>query len=409
MRVEETILPNGLRVVAEINPQARSVAMGYFVKAGSRDEETHQQGLSHFLEHMVFKGTQRRDGLQVNREFDEMGAQYNAMTSEEYTVYYGAVLPEYASAHLELWTDLLRPALADQDFYTEQQVILEEIAQYLDRPQAMLFDWARQHYYPGHPLGQSVLGTEASIGSLTPQLMKAYFEGRYVPDNMILALAGQVDWERLVDQVSQQTAHWTPGTASRQYLPAQPQWGQKVHPYERASQFYLALMAPGVSAQDDRRYEANILANILGDEGNSRLHWALVDPGLVESAAASHDEADGTGTYSVYLQTDPDSAEQARDLLLAELQRLQQGVTPEEVQRAKARMATGLVFAAETPMSRLFNLGMGYLYQQRYQSLAEVADRIQAITPKAVNALLEENPFEHHLMYVVTPPGGTLS
>lgn len=405
MTIKETILPNGLRVVAEINPQARSVAMGYFVRTGSRDEAAAEQGLSHFLEHMVFKGTDQRNGLQVNREFDQMGAQYNAMTSEEYTVYYGAVLPEFAPTLLELWTDLLRPSLTDQDFLTEQQVILEEIAQYLDRPQAMLFDWARQHYYQGHPLGHSVLGSEASIQALTPQAMRAYFARRYAPGNMVLALAGQVDWDRLLAQVGQQTAHWLPGSAERLFTPAQPNWGRQLHPYPRASQVYLALLAPGWSAQDERRYEASVLASILGDDSNSRLHWALVDSGLVESAGASHDEADGTGTYSVYLQTDPRYAAQARDLLLSQLQHLHQGVSHDEVQRAKARMATGLVFAAETPMSRLFNLGMGYLYQQRYQSLAEVAQRVQAITPQGVNALLEDRPFDPHLLYAVVPPG----
>lgn len=405
MKIQETVLPNGLRVVAEINPQARSVAMGYFVRTGSRDEAPAEQGLSHFLEHMVFKGTAQRDGLQVNREFDQMGAQYNAMTSEEYTVYYGAVLPEFAPALLELWTDLLRPALADQDFFTEQQVILEEIAQYLDRPQAMLFDWARQHYYQDHPLGHSVLGSEASIGALTPQVMRTYFARRYTPSNMVLALAGQVDWDRLLAQVTAQTAVWLPGPAERQFTPAQPNWGQQLHPYPRASQVYLALLAPGWSAQDERRYEASVLASILGDDSNSRLHWALVDSGLVESAGASHDEADGTGTYSVYLQTDPRYAVQARDLLLSQLQNLHRGVSHDEVQRAKARMATGLVFAAETPMSRLFNLGMSYLYQQRYQSLAEVAQRVQAITAQGVNALLEDRPFDQHLLYAVVPPG----
>src|SRR5918911_4699037 len=163
MRYDHLTLDNGLNIVGEYNEGAQSMAVGYFVRTGSRDETPAISGCSHFLEHMLFKGSDRRSADDVNREFDEIGAQYNAFTSEENTVYYGAVLPEFQERALDLLTDMMRPALRTDDFDMEKKVILEEIALYRDRPQFLVIDEARSTFYPGHPLGQSVLGTTETI------------------------------------------------------------------------------------------------------------------------------------------------------------------------------------------------------------------------------------------------------
>ncbi len=163
MRYDRHTLPNGLEIVGEHNPAAQSIALGFFTRTGSRDETPEISGVSHFLEHMMFKGTESRSAADVNREFDEMGANYNAFTSEENTVYYGAVLPEFQSQLLGLLGDMLRPSLRQDDFNTEKKVILEEIAMYKDRPHFTLFDLARETYHHGHSLGNSVLGSTESI------------------------------------------------------------------------------------------------------------------------------------------------------------------------------------------------------------------------------------------------------
>ncbi|WP_027882897.1 M16 family metallopeptidase [Meiothermus rufus] len=404
LQFKQATLKNGLTVIAEINPQAKSVALGYFCKTGSRDETPQIAGVSHFLEHMLFKGTAKRDALAVNLEFDRMGAQYNAFTSEENTVYYGAVLPEFAPRLLELWTDLMRPALRLEDFETEKQVILEEIALYLDRPNFMLFDWARAHYFAGHPLGHSVLGTPETIRALTREQMTEYQARRYGAANLVLALAGRVDWAGTLEQVAALTEAWAPGQAERAYPPVQPATGEWRQPYPKATQAYLALLAPGVSAQDPRRYAAHILAQILGEEGNSRLHWALTDKGLVESVSAGTDQADRAGFFYVYAQTDPAHEEAVKAILRAELERLErEGVREEELERAKTRLATSLVFAGETPMQRLMSVGLHYLYNQAYEPLSEVARRVAAVTLAEVNALLEERPFSRSFLYSLVP------
>ncbi|GIW27339.1 MAG: zinc protease [Meiothermus sp.] len=400
----QTTLENGLTVIAEINPEAKSVALGYFCKTGSRDETPEISGVSHFLEHMLFKGTERRDALQVNLEFDQMGAQYNAYTSEENTVYYGAVLPEFAPRLLELWSDLMRPALRQEDFDTEKQVILEEIALYEDRPNVMLFDWGRARYFAGHPLGNSVLGTTQSITALTREQMVQYQARRYAPSNLVLALAGRVDWERTLEQVTALTASWPKGRAERAYPALNPAVGELREPYPKATQTYLAVFAPGVSAQDPRRYAASILANILGEEGNSRLHWALTDKGLVESVGAGVDEADQAGMFYIYAQTDPANEERVKAVLREELTRLErQGVRPEELERAKNKLATALVFAGETPMQRLMSVGLQYLYNQSYEPLSEVARKVEAVTLDDVNGLLETQPFSRSFFYSLVP------
>lgn len=404
MEFKQALLPNGLRVIAEVNPEAKSMAIGYFVKTGARDEQPQEAGLSHFLEHMVFKGTAKRDGFDVNREFDEMGAQYNAMTSEEYTVYYGAVLPEFGPRLLELWTDLMRPGLQESDFETEKKVILEEIALYADRPQFMLFDWARQRYFGQHPLGNSVLGTTESVSALSLEQMQSYHSRRYVPSNVILALAGQLDWDAMLQQAQQLTAHWLPGQAQRTLTPHHPTPGNERVSYAQATQVYLTLLAPGLAAQDPQRYAASVLASILGEDGNSRLHWSLVDKGLVESASAGHDDADGLGSYYVYVQTDSANEAAVISILNNELERLErEGVSTDEVRRAKNKLATSIVFAGETPMNRLFNLGMGYQYTGEYQPLSETARKVEAVTLEQVNQLLQSKPFSQGFLYRLVP------
>ena len=178
-------LPNGLEIVAECNGEAHSTALGFFVKTGARDETDAVAGVSHFLEHMAFKGTSTRSADDVNREFDEMGAHHNAFTNEENTVYYAAVLPEYLDPAVELLGDILRPALREDDFTTEKQVILEEIEMYEDQPPFGADEKARAIYFGSHSLGRSVLGTAQSIRDLPVEAMCEYFLRRYSPTNIV--------------------------------------------------------------------------------------------------------------------------------------------------------------------------------------------------------------------------------
>ncbi len=210
MKFETATLDNGLQIVAECNPGAYSTALGFFVNTGARDETDAVSGVSHFLEHMMFKGTPTRSADDVNREFDEMGAHYNAFTNEENTVYYAAVLPEYQERSVELLADILRPSLREADFTTEKQVILEEIKMYEDQPPFGADDKIRAAFFGQHPLGRSVLGTAASVGGLSVDQMRGYFDNRYSPGNISLVGAGKIDFAELCRTAEKVCGKWRP-------------------------------------------------------------------------------------------------------------------------------------------------------------------------------------------------------
>ncbi|WP_456409706.1 M16 family metallopeptidase [Oceanithermus sp.] len=404
LQFKETTLPNGLRVIAEINPEAKSVAMGYFVRTGSRDELVGEEGLSHFLEHMVFKGTERRTAWDVNREFDEMGAKYNAFTNEEMTVFYGAVLPEFAPRLLGLFTDMMHPALREEDFETERKVILEEIALYQDRPNFVLYERAQAAYFGRHPLAKPVLGTPESIAAMRREQMVNYHARRYVPGNMLLAFAGNLDWEEMLTLAERLTADWPRGQAPRNHPPFESQPKALREFFDRASQVYTAFMAPGVSARSEERYAARVLAEVLGDPDNGRLFWRLTDTGLAETATAFHHEFEELGVYFVYTQCDPEREEEVAAAVREELTQLERGgVSEEELERAKLKTATALVFAGETSLSRLFYLGVNYVYTGRYEPLDAVRRWVMHLETYHLAELLERRPFARMLEFRLVP------
>src|SRR5919197_5601683 len=203
MAFHQTKLDNGLQVIGETSPSARSVALGFFVRTGARDETPDVSGVTHFLEHMVFKGTPRRSALDVNRDFDRIGARYNAFTSEENTVFYAAILPEYIPSAVDILADILRPSLRVEDFDVEKNVIIEEIGMYEDQPMWSAYDAAKRAYFADHPLGNTILGTVESIRALTRDQMYDYFQRRYVAPNITVTAAGNFDWDRLVALVEE--------------------------------------------------------------------------------------------------------------------------------------------------------------------------------------------------------------
>src|SRR5713226_3627122 len=216
MPFHSQVLKNGLKIIGETSPSARSTAIGFFVRTGSRDETPDVCGVTHFLEHMVFKGTPRRTALDVNRDFDKIGADYNAFTSEENTVFYASVLPEYIPAAVDILADILRPSLRQDDFDMEKNVIIEEIGMYEDQPMWSAYDRAKRAYFADHPLGNSILGTPESIRALTRAQMHGYFQRRYVAPNITVVVAGNFAWQPFVAEIEKRCADWAAGPTVRQ-------------------------------------------------------------------------------------------------------------------------------------------------------------------------------------------------
>ena len=215
MQFYEHTLDNGLKIVVELNSSVYSVAAGFFVRTGSRDETPEVSGVSHFLEHMAFKGNDKYSADDVNRIFDEIGANYNASTGEEVTMYYASVLPEYLDKTLELLTVLMQPSLAQEDFDMEKNVILEEIGMYDDQPAFTTYDNLMATHFANHPLGKSVLGTRESITALTSEQMRAYHADRYKAGNITLAVTGNTDFDTLIKLIEKHCSSIPAGTCDR--------------------------------------------------------------------------------------------------------------------------------------------------------------------------------------------------
>jgi len=404
LQFREHVLPNGLDVVAECDPSAHSMALGFFVKTGARDESTDVAGVSHFLEHMMFKGTAKRSADDVNREFDEMGAHYNAFTSEEKTVYYASILPEFQGEALELLADIMRPALREEDFVTEKQVILEEIQMYQDQPPFGADDLCKATHFVGHPLGQSVLGTLDSVGRLPVDKMRAYFERRYSPENIALVAAGKVDFDALVKLADKQCGAWKNVGATRKIIEAPPHCGFECIQKEGVTQQYVIQLANGPSATADDRFAAKLLATIVGDDSGSRLFWTLVDPGLTEHASLGHYDYQGNGMFFTYLSCAPeDAADNMQRVLDIYRQVEAKGVTVEELDQAKNKINSRVVLASERPRGRLFNLGSNWTHRREYRSVKDDLDAVDAVTIEQIAAVLKKYPLSASTTVTIGP------
>jgi predicted Zn-dependent peptidase len=403
----EHTLANGLEIVAECNSEARSTALGFFVKTGSRDESDAIAGVSHFLEHMVFKGTPTRSADDVNREFDEMGAHYNAFTSEEKTVYYAAVLPEYLPPAVELLADIMRPSLRDDDFNTEKQVIIEEIRMYEDQPPFGADDRCKALHFGQHPLARSVLGTVESITNLPVDAMREYFQRRYSPGNIALVAAGQIDFDQLVAIADRACGAWQPVKAPRAIMPADPASHFACEVRDTATQEYVIQLANGPSATDKDRFAAKLLATILGDDTGSRLYWEIVDPGHAESASLSHHDYHGTGLYGTYLACSPENTQENMQRVLDIYREAEgDGCTPEELDQAKNKINARVVLSSERPRGRLFNVGANWTYRHEYRSVKDDLDAVERVTLADIGRVLARYPLTTNTTMAIGPIGG---
>ncbi|MGI8979408.1 MAG: M16 family metallopeptidase [Pirellulaceae bacterium] len=404
MQFQTQTLGNGLEIVAEVNPQAYSASYAFFVKTGARDEWDEVSGVSHFLEHMVFKGTAGRSAADVNRELDELSSSSNAFTSEEQTVYYATTLPEDQPKIVHLLADMMRPALRQDDFDTEKQVILEEIAKYDDQPPYGAHEKCMAAHFGPHPLGRSVLGTAKSVGDLRREQMLEYFERRYSPRNIVLAAAGNVDFAQLIEEVEKNCGSWKPFEAARVSVRGRPHPGFVILHKPLAVQEYVIQIAAGPCAEDDDRYAARLLATILGDDTGSRFFWELIDTGLAESASIGVSEYQGSGIYMTGMSCEPDEAAGNLHIIREMLEDAQiNGVTEEELNQAKNKVCAQIVLSAERPSSRMFSVGNGWVQRRQYKTIREGVEAYRKVTLQDIAAVLKKYPLTENTTVAVGP------
>ncbi len=403
IQYHQTTLDNGMTIIAETDDDAHSSAAGFFVKAGARDEATQIMGVSHFLEHMMFKGTEDLSAEQINQGFDDLGANNNAYTSRELTCFYASVLPEHFRAAQTLLAKMMRPALRQDDFDTEKGVILEEIAMYADNPFWVLYEEAIARHYAAHGLGHRVLGTNESITALTRDQMASYFNERYAADKTVVALAGKVDFDEAVSQIGELCSQWQQSVGERQTQ--LPSVGSEAFTLqdERVNRGYLIGIAQAPAANDDERYAAALLAQMLGGVDNSKLHWALIETGIAEEAQSGYDGLDGTGDYFVYASGDPGKLDQIWDVMSNEIRGLKDSITQDELVSLRSKMATAAMIAAERPGDRMQRLGRLWTMTGQYMPLEEELDKIESITIDSLRELCDRYPIDRCTLGRIIP------
>jgi predicted Zn-dependent peptidase len=388
-----TVLDSGVRVVTERMESVRSVALGLWIGTGSAVEDEPEAGLSHLIEHMLFRGTARYRSLQIDQLFDAMGAELNAGTGKETTSVYSRVLDRHLERALDVMADMVwRPAFEGAELEQEREIVLEEIAMYEDDPQDKVFDVLGEAVFGGHPLGRAIIGRADVVGTAGPDALRSFHAVRYVPSNVVVAAAGSVDHDRLVALV--QEAGIERAGASAPAPPdapnAQP---ARVRFFAKdTEQYHVCLGAPGLARDDERRFALRVLDNILGGTSSSRLFQEVRERrGLAYSVYSFQSLYAGTGQIGLYLGTRPDNVGRALQVVADELDRFRaEPATDEELERSKENVKGRVLLALESTTARMNRLGSSVLADMPLLSVDDVEARIDAVTLEDLSELAGE-------------------
>ena len=388
--VRRTVLPGGLRVVTEAMPGVRSATVGVWAGVGSRDESPSLAGASHYLEHLLFKGTRRRTALDISSALDAVGGEMNAFTSKEYTCFYARVLDDDLPLAVDVLSDLITSSLVTSaDVDSERGVILEEIAMHEDDPADSVHDAFAQGVFGDTPLGRPVLGSVESITRLSRAAVAGYYRRRYRPENLVVAVAGNVEHTAVVRQVRsafraagflEGEAHPSPPrTAPTRRLPGGG--GVWLVP-RRTEQANVMLGVPGVSRTDERRFTVGVLNAALGGGMSSRLFQEVRERrGLAYSVYSYNVQYAGAGLFGVYAGCLPGKVDQVLDICRDELAKVAaEGITEEELQRGQGQLRGSLVLGLEDSGSRMTRIGKSELVYGELLGVDELLDRISAVT-----------------------------
>lgn len=398
-------LDNGLRIVIEVMPNVQSAACGFLSRTGSRDETPDLAGVSHFLEHMCFKGTPHRTWREISVEFDEMGSTYNAFTTKDRTFYFGWVRARDVERQMALIADMMRSSLPPDEFATEKKVVLDEIARSRDQLEDLAYHLLHEKTYEGSSMAWPVLGYEAALLNLERHQMDEYFRRRYAPDNLLLVVSGNVSPESIIAAARRLTADWPPGVGPiPPRTPPVPRAGTAVHPVERFNQQAILIAFPAAAATDDACEDAAAAAAILGGE-NSRFYWNIVQAGIAPRASVMYEDYQDCGLMVLYGFGEPDHAERLSEAMQKEAECLiREGVEPREVERVRNKRRTAFAAEAEAPYHRLLQIMDDVDYRGRPRTVEERLERVSRVTPESIAAYLKRFPITGDGQFVSVGP-----
>ncbi len=397
--MQKTTLENGIRIVTEFIPYVRSATVGFWLKVGSQNEAERQLGISHMIEHMMFKGTAARSAREIAEAIDATGGQINAYTEKEYTCYYGRVPDEHFGLLVEILADMLLNSLfLGHEVEKEKGVILEEIRMYNDSPEDLVHEALLESVLKPHPVSRGILGTEETVQSLQRDDLLAYVVENYVPSNLVISVVGNVEHGEVVEHAARHLARWRGRRPLRQSI-AQPQGCGQAFRVRDTEQAHICLGVPGLSRRDEDKYVLHILDAALGGAMSSRLFQSLrEDRGLVYSTFSYHTCYEDVGTVAVYAGTSPKNTSQVIKLIREECQRVaREGLRPEELVRAKEQLKGGMLLELESMGVRMGRLAKAELYDEKLLTPQEVIAKIDAVGPRDIqrvaHRLFVERPF----------------
>ncbi len=385
--IRRTILPNGLTILTERMNHIRSVAMGVWIRAGSRHEVAEVNGISHFVEHMVFKGTKNRSAQIIAREVDAIGGNLDAFTGKETVCFNMKVLDEHVPTALEVLSDLvLNPVFASEEIHRERGVILEEIKMDEDNPDYLVHEIFTQNFWKDHPLGKPILGTKETVRRFERDTLMDFYGGRFLGGNMIFSAAGNIDHDSFVEQVSRRFESLPAGQSAAANGAPKTTARINLRNKKALEQVQLCLGVPAPAVADESRYVTLVLNTLLGGGMSSRLFQTIREErGLAYSIYSDLNPYSDTGSLCVYAGTSADRAVQVIDLVMAEFSRLKHEPLPaDELRRSKDQLKGNLLLSLESSMSRMSNLARQQMYFNYFFGQQEILDKVEGVTAEQV-------------------------
>ncbi|WP_027363791.1 M16 family metallopeptidase [Desulfotruncus alcoholivorax] len=385
-------MANGIKILTEHIPHVRSVAVGVWVDVGSRDEGEQQAGISHFIEHLMFKGTGRRSAKDIAEELDAVGGQLNAFTTKEYTCYYARVLDEHFPLAVDLLSDMLLNSRFDQsDIDRERNVIIEEIKMYEDTPDELVHDIFARAIWSEHPLGRPIIGSEQTVGGLSRDNLLAFYNKYYSSGNIVIAVAGNLDQQQVVESFTAMFGQLGGDKKNRLYT-VPKSYHQVVCRPKDTEQVHICLGTPGLPIDHDKIYVFQIVSTVLGGGLSSRLFQEIREQrGLVYSVYSYHSSYHDSGLFCVYAGLSKKNVRDALELIVKEIRDIEKnGVTQAELARVKEQLKGNLLLSLENVNSRMSRLGKSQLYLEQVIPPDEIVKKIMAVTVEDIKELTRD-------------------
>ena len=393
MKFDQITLSNGLRIIAERIPHFRSVSVGLWLGAGSQFESPSEAGVSHFLEHMVFKGTEKRSARKIAEEMDAVGGQLNAFTAKECTCFYAKVVDEHLPLAMDVISDLVTaPTFDAGELEKEKGVVIEEIAMSEDTPEDLVHEMLMLANFGDQPVARPILGNEERISTYVRDDLVSYWKRMYRPQNAVLALAGNYDWDSVVALAETLLGKWTPDGFEKRSCVTNPTQPTLLTKEKDIEQIHICMGFPGLTLGDKRNYELSIFNSVFGGAMSSRLFQKIrEDRGAAYTVYSYPNAYTDAGMLSIYAGTNPEAAVEVCGMILEEAKKLaDEGMTVEEFTMAREQMKASYILGLESTSARMQSAGRRMLLMNETRTESEIIDRVNAIRHEDVNALMRE-------------------